>query len=1166
MSILDGDIQLLKSEVLDDVPEGGGMATGIAVVDGTSNNLFPDISELDRTYGRIALRKIYPAVVTDNTDTYFGANIIVAEKPADPNVSVTLFTTGSWSDHRSDATNKLESYIAMSGESRWMLYGNHLAGQRTVQFHGAHSFVAPEVDGVLALVRRSDETIYQYVRLARLVSRAENVQFEDTKGIFYRDIVTYELSDALRYAFAAGTMERYTADWFSPPTRIHTTIAADAASYYGVQPLRIAAYLGDLTLKAQSIYTQLVPSALAEIPIVDARCSSDRTVIVPIAGAVQLSFSSILTTTAGATAVRYFGRPVGRGSVAVTVGGVTVVDDGDGALVTTSGYTGSVDYETGSVSIAHTAAMSSSATFTASPACAVAISGHTDSTVITVSNRGYTYVKTLLPVPAPGSVVVSFMAQGKWYSLYDDGAGALAGDEGTGVGTVNYATGSVVLTLGALPDADTQILFGWGSPAHFESHVGASVFDAPSIKLAIAGGALEPGALSISYLAGGVTKTVSDNGAGGFTGDGTGYVDYANGVVVIKPSLLPDSSSNLTISYKQGGSSTEVFAAGGAVNNFTLAHAVMPGTLALSFNDDKGTSYVVTDNGAGGLVLQSANTSGANFGFGTISITSSTGISGSVNYGTGAVSLAASVTVRYQYQTGYTWATTTQAAVASGSISAVYRVATDTAGATQNVGVTMPPLAIDLLPSIANALVPGGLSFTLAGNTYVDRAGSLIKNPSVTTNSGTVAGSVNYTTGIATLTDYIGGGAPAAAVACLTRRGTWTDWQVKFRTAGAPLQSASLYVSAIRADTGALISGTADGSGDIGGALVEGVVDTTVGIVSIRFGDMVTAAGNESEWWYNAADVISGQIFRPKMVLLDTAKYSAVATSSLPLSANILGLDPVRLPVDGRVPIFRPGDVVVVHHTGTTAPQAVSNGQVVNTGRVRLAKIRVVGNDGLTISAGYTPNLDAGTVLFTATAGYAQPIHIEHRIEDMALVSDVQINGELQITRPLTHDFPVGSYVSTALVIGDMHARVSVLFDQQTWTGWYDTLQGSAATGTYNKTQFPLVVTNRGAIEERWEIVFTNSTTVNVIGETVGQILTAAPITNLIAPLNPAQNVPYFSLDPLGWGQGWAAGNVLRFNTKAANYPTWCARTVLQGNPTTTNDQFTLGVRGDVDA
>jgi len=36
-------------------------------------------------------------------------------------------------------------------------------------------------------------------------------------------------------------------------------------------------------------------------------------------------------------------------------------------------------------------------------------------------------------------------------------------------------------------------------------------------------------------------------------------------------------------------------------------------------------------------------------------------------------------------------------------------------------------------------------------------------------------------------------------------------------------------------------------------------------------------------------------------------------------------------------------------------------------------------------------------------SGYSQPVTIEHRIEDMAVVRDVQINGEISFTRPLTH-------------------------------------------------------------------------------------------------------------------------------------------------------------------
>ncbi|WP_410925238.1 hypothetical protein, partial [Pseudomonas aeruginosa] len=55
-------------------------------------------------------------------------------------------------------------------------------------------------------------------------------------------------------------------------------------------------------------------------------------------------------------------------------------------------------------------------------------------------------------------------------------------------------------------------------------------------------------------------------------------------------------------------------------------------------------------------------------------------------------------------------------------------------------------------------------------------------------------------------------------------------------------------------------------------------------------------------------------------------RYSAVAYSYLPLDAALLGIDPVRLPSDGRVPIFRPGGFAVVGHTGRITA-SVSNGQ-----------------------------------------------------------------------------------------------------------------------------------------------------------------------------------------------------------------------------------------------
>jgi hypothetical protein len=205
-------------------------------------------------------------------------------------------------------------------------------------------------------------------------------------------------------------------------------------------------------------------------------------------------------------------------------------------------------------------------------------------------------------------------------------------------------------------------------------------------------------------------------------------------------------------------------------------------------------------------------------------------------------------------------------------------------------------------------------------------------------------------------------------------------------------------------------------------------------------------------------------------------------------------------------------------------------------------------------------------VTFTDVTGYSQPVTIEHRIEDMGVVREAQISGEITFTRALTHAYPLGSFVSSALVAGDLKSRVSILFDQQTWNGttWLDTVSGAAATGTFNDILAPIVVSNRGALTERWALVFTNTTAFNIVGEPVGVIGTGTINENL-APINPATSVPYFTIPALGWGIGWATGNILRFNTIGAMSQAWVVRTVQQGPNTGIQHSFTLLSRGDVD-
>ena len=107
---------------------------------------------------------------------------------------------------------------------------------------------------------------------------------------------------------------------------------------------------------------------------------------------------------------------------------------------------------------------------------------------------------------------------------------------------------------------------------------------------------------------------------------------------------------------------------------------------------------------------------------------------------------------------------------------------------------------------------------------------------------------------------------------------------------------------------GGQVNVTADLNGDIAGTNVLGTFDYETGVARCRFGAYVAAAGNESQPWYSADAVgDDGKIFKPAPVFADTIRYNAVGYTYLPLDADVIGMDPVRLPQDGRVTIIRTG-------------------------------------------------------------------------------------------------------------------------------------------------------------------------------------------------------------------------------------------------------------------
>lgn len=1235
MTIESGDIKLVASQSMLDADQGGGAPTSTVINDGTSNSIFPDISEVDRAGGRVNLRKVFASVQTSDRDQYFGANVIVADPPDDPNVSVNLFTTNDVFDRRTDARDRIESYLAVGSIYSGYLFGNHITGMRTVTILQREEVPVPVVGDtfVLRAFEGLTNEVEQYVRVSDVSTIVRT--FSDQSGDFKRLQVTMEITDALRSDFPGFDAIRTDATInYTGRTKTYTTIVADAARYYGVVPLEVATQIGDFTLKAETIFTQLVPSTRFEVPIADARMNRQSATLVSAGQTYNRTISMTFTTSQS----MFIGGGILPGSLSVTRGGITITDQGGTLRDSGNAQVGTVDYENGVLALQSNVFGTGTGAHTVvyTPARKPIIVTDSIGIPVTAQSQRLSYTLTIDPIPARGSLEISYRVLNRWYTLTDDGSGTLRGsDVAFGAGTLNYTTGGISVTLGALPDVDSQVIFAFTASAAVKTisqvqQAGPALARAFGKPITI-GQAVKPGTLVFTWNDG-TNRTATDS-AGVLTGDATGTVDYATGTVVFRPNILPAKNTNISLAIQNITSQNVSVLSlndGGANWTFGIAGPVEPRSVEIAvtafyqgrLNDlvDLSARYFpirVTDDGAGNLVT----------GNGTNNLTV-----GIINYTNGACQIGKSF-VGYKAEIA-NFAPTQIASTGGGLVTFDWKRSGSTiVNATLNImngpgsfsalvesapwawwngttgnaalvryangsanNASFPFLFDEIfLPNNANVftVTPGYTpklsSFFIGTNLYLRRENDWVVNPDPTTGNGTTVGSEAIISGIpgVLLTAWTSGLSSAplqvAGTADPSASGASTPLIVSgvtFRTAVAPLFNGGFSiagnwlidnttVNATANSAGVVSTGTAPPDASTPGSYgVFGTVDYDSGVVQLRFGRRVPLSMAAADGVVDVSDLgVPGvTLLQTRSVRADTLRYNATGYAYLPLDANLLGLDPVRLPSDGRVPIFRPGTFAVIGHTGTVGPVTVSAAQTVNCGRVRLSRVRVIGADNQVINTGYTVNLDLGTVTFTDVTGYSQPVRIEHRIEDMMLVSDAQINGQLTFTRAVTHNYPVpGTYVSSALVAGDLYARVAETFDQATWNNvWSDSVIGTPATGTFNDIQYPIVVTNRGALTERWALQFVNNTNFNIIGEHVGVIGQGNTSTNC-APLNPATGEPYFTIPFQGWGLGWSTGNVLRINTVGAFYPVWVARTILQGPETVINDSFTILIRGDVD-
>lgn len=653
MAIEEANIKFLASKRLTDTADGGGAMTGTVVVDGQDNNVFDDVSHLDRVYGNVSLRKVFGAVVTNNTDKYLGARVIIDKPPADENVHGLIFAASAVFDTRSEVTAKVESYLAPGGAYQGLLYGNHLAGMSTVMLIQKVDRELPTIGQVL-LLRKNEDLANEYDQYVRLTEVASQVlTFTDDTGDFQRRVVTCGTSDPLRESFNGFQPQRIDTNIsYVGKTRIFDTIVADAAQYYGIRPLDEAITAGAFNIKADTVFSNLLPSAQIETPISDSRTNQVSAALVPAGGKVTLTTSLIFSP----TQKLFIGGGIVPGTVSVSRSGVVVTDSG-GVIFNGANEVGAIDYENGILSLSTDVFGGSSGIFSIEyqPGARPDFIDKSVGIPVSINNRSLSWTLTLESVPAKGSLSVSYLANGRWYVLRDNGAGELTGsDTSLGAGFINFATGTMVVTLGALPDVGGAIVLNWseqvlappsnntellnGGKLFFVFNSNGELSDTPAKPLA-------PNTVSISWTHNSVAKTATDNGSGTITGDATGTVNYVTGVVRLSPNVLPPidtvfSMSNSITTATPSASPVNLF--GGSVGanvkprtisfpcQITVQHAATNADTTVQ-NSNIAKTVTVLDDGSGNLVFSDGTNGNKTIG--------------SVNYSTGVITLNSNVTL-----------------------------------------------------------------------------------------------------------------------------------------------------------------------------------------------------------------------------------------------------------------------------------------------------------------------------------------------------------------------------------------------------------------------------------------------------------------------------------------------------------------------------------------
>jgi hypothetical protein len=399
----------------------------------------------------------------------------------------------------------------------------------------------------------SVEQYSQYLWITR-VSDTLRSQYDDN-GVYWVREVICEIAEPLAEDYQGIEPSRV-----DPYTNVDATLIydtrynAEAVALMGIRPTVADAEPLDFSVQVDSLYEYIIPTSLSETALADVNPGGDSPAL--IAGNTATIEFSTTAEVIAPNASLYLGTGAKPGTLSISVSGAILADD-NGIMRLSGIDVGSIDYGNGIAIWNSTCPDYSTAnkTITFTPATKPLRVADSAAIPVTAENRGFFWIMTLVPIPAPQSLRVSYRVNNKWYVLTDQGNGQLRGvNSAYGSGTLNFSTGTVVITTGALPDVDSEIIAIWGTSINYTAR-GGSIIDAPVVRGQTANTGLRAGHVSVSWTVGVTTYTVDDSpGAdGALTGTGgVGAIDYETGEWWVRPTTLPATGTEFTIAYDYG--------------------------------------------------------------------------------------------------------------------------------------------------------------------------------------------------------------------------------------------------------------------------------------------------------------------------------------------------------------------------------------------------------------------------------------------------------------------------------------------------------------------------------------------------------------------------------------------------------------------------------------